>query len=336
MGGEKLGQLIKLQDYVSRYEQNIYNYPSRFVRLKKQQWEKLFANWESGLLVPREELLQQNFQKLLEEDYKNDKTMFDRVKGLFKGSRRKKDGLIIEEELNDIDDNDENNSLAFSPYFSHAPETVDELKQQFLDQLFRFQMRWASSTLTEKSSVGKQFYFDQNLKYFLQRFPDNILVLYKPIFVIKKAPVETEVILITPTEVQCISFVEKDDDAVFIGSTDNFWEMRTSQKQEKVLNPILAVNRMGNIVLELFRHNEIDFPVRKIILSRNGYIDYPLPPNDVDFIEKRNYMEWFTRLRSQPSPLKHIQLKSANVLLQHCQTISYKRLEWEQTSGDND
>ena len=30
-----MGQLIKLQDYVSRYEQNIFHYPSRFVLLKK-------------------------------------------------------------------------------------------------------------------------------------------------------------------------------------------------------------------------------------------------------------------------------------------------------------
>lgn len=29
-----MGQLIKLQDYVSRYQQDIFVYPSRFVRLK--------------------------------------------------------------------------------------------------------------------------------------------------------------------------------------------------------------------------------------------------------------------------------------------------------------
>ena len=42
-----MGQLIKLQDYVSRYEQNIFHYPSRFVLLKKQQWEKLRNLWEN-------------------------------------------------------------------------------------------------------------------------------------------------------------------------------------------------------------------------------------------------------------------------------------------------
>ena len=39
-GGIGMGQLIKLQNYTSRYEQNIFHYPSRFVMLKKQQWDR--------------------------------------------------------------------------------------------------------------------------------------------------------------------------------------------------------------------------------------------------------------------------------------------------------
>ena len=34
-----MGQLIKLKDYTTRYQQNIYHYPARFVALKKQQWD---------------------------------------------------------------------------------------------------------------------------------------------------------------------------------------------------------------------------------------------------------------------------------------------------------
>lgn len=43
-----MAQLIKLQDYVSRYAQDIYLYPSRYVRLKKKQWEGIKAKWENG------------------------------------------------------------------------------------------------------------------------------------------------------------------------------------------------------------------------------------------------------------------------------------------------
>ena len=43
-----MAQLIKLQDYVSRYESDLSRYPSQFVRIKKQQWEKLKSAWEAG------------------------------------------------------------------------------------------------------------------------------------------------------------------------------------------------------------------------------------------------------------------------------------------------
>jgi hypothetical protein len=42
-----MGQLIKLKDCTTRYEQNIYHYPARFVALKKQQWDKLQKRWEN-------------------------------------------------------------------------------------------------------------------------------------------------------------------------------------------------------------------------------------------------------------------------------------------------
>lgn len=321
-----MGQLIKLQDYVSRYEQNIYNYPSRFVRLKKQQWDKLVTQWEAGLISPPETLLETDSDLLFGVDFPEDKTMFTKVKDFLNFRRRNKPAHSSEQLSEGIEIDQ---GLAFSPQFTALPGDIDTLKQQFLDQLFGFQMRWASSTLLEKSVVQEKFHYDRLLKYFLQRFPDNILVLYKPIFLIKKAPVEADVIILTPTEVQCISLIEKEEDAVFIGSTNNFWEMRTPERTEKILNPVLAVNRMGNIVTEIFQQHEIDLPVRKIILSRNGYIDYPLPPYDVDFVEKRNYSDWFTKLRSTSSPLKHVQLKAANHLLQYCQTTSYRRLAWE-------
>src|SRR5690606_41054898 len=43
-----MGQIIKIYDYISRYEQNIYNYAARFISLKRKRWELLKNNWENG------------------------------------------------------------------------------------------------------------------------------------------------------------------------------------------------------------------------------------------------------------------------------------------------
>lgn len=312
-----MGQLIKLQDYVSRYEQDIFLYPSRFVRLKKQQWDKLHQAWEEG------EFPQAVEEPQTQEWFEEEKEPFlHKIKGLLrKGKQESEQEEVVETE-----------ESPFAPTFTHRPTTVDELKRHFLEQLFHFQMKWASTTLAEKTYVNKKYYYDDRLKYFLQRFPDTFLVLYHPIFLLKKAPVEVEPIVITPTDIWCISFLEQEESAVFVGSNDHFWTKRNQKQEEKVLNPLLGLNRTEKIVKQVLKMYEIELPVHKVVLSRNGYIDFPAVPYDIKLIEKRNYEQWFQQMRAHRSPLKHVQLKAAQSLLQYCLTTSVRRVEWASES----
>lgn len=200
-------------------------------------------------------------------------------------------------------------------------------KQPFLDGIFEFQLKWASSTVREKSYVDKEFYNDPNLKYFLQRFPDTYLVLYKPIFKLKKAPIEVEIIIISPTTTWLITMLEGEEDSVFLGSNERFWIERIGKQTKKVLSPMIELDRMDGIVRTLFSLYGVELPIRKVILNRTGYFDFPEVPYDVELVEKRNYDEWFSNLRNMSSPLKHMQLKAGNVLLQYCQTVCVRRMD---------
>lgn len=40
-----MAQLIKLQDYISRYEWDTYRYPAQYIRQKKEQWERFYSEW---------------------------------------------------------------------------------------------------------------------------------------------------------------------------------------------------------------------------------------------------------------------------------------------------
>jgi uncharacterized Zn finger protein (UPF0148 family) len=319
-----VGQLIKLQDYASRYEQNIFHYPSRFVTLKKQQWDKWQNLWKS----PNEmTFLSQTSQNIKGEENEKHPYM-KKIKSVFK---RKKD-IEFEEAFSQVHselEKDQVNMFEAFPTFFHRAETMEELKQQFLNQLFDFQMKWATSTLMEKSFINKHFYYDEHLKFFLQRFPDTYLVLYQPILLLKKASIELETVLISPTDVWCISFLEQKDGSVFVGSNEKFWQVKNKDKEEKIISPMLALNRTTKIVKKIFQQHEVDLPVHKVLLSRNGFIDYPNAPYDVKLIEKRAFEEWFQLLRRLRSPLKHTQLNGAKTLLQYCQTTSIRRLEWE-------
>ncbi|WP_061811403.1 nuclease-related domain-containing protein [Rossellomorea vietnamensis] len=314
-----MAQLIKLQDYVSRYETDLYRYPSQFVRLKKQQWEKMKQHWENGDLPKPSPAVEE-----LVEDEKN--SMKDKLFSLFK----KKEDENEEETIPQPSDED----LYLDMDAGQDIHSEEELKASFLNLVFDFQLRWASSTITEKSYVDNSYHYDERLRYLLQRFPDNIFVMYNPVLKIKNAPVELETVLITPTGIWCLTFLEFEEGTAYIGSGERFWVKKWGDREEKVLNPLIGLKRMERIVHQIIRYAGVELPIYQAVISRNGYIDYPLSPVGIQFLDKRIHHEWFQQQRSSSSPIKSVQLKAAQAIMEYCQTTSFKRLQWEEAASD--
>lgn len=314
-----MAQLIKLQDYVSRYETDLYRYPSQFVRLKKQQWEKMKQHWENGDLPKPSPAVEE-----LVEDEKN--SMKDKLFSLFK----KKEDENQEETIPQPSDED----LYLDMDAGQDIHSEEELKASFLNLVFDFQLRWASSTITEKSYVDNSYHYDERLRYLLQRFPDNIFVMYNPVLKIKNAPVELETVLITPTGIWCLTFLEFEEGTAYIGSGERFWVKKWGDREEKVLNPLIGLKRMERIVHQIIRYAGVELPIYQAVISRNGYIDYPLSPVGIQFLDKRIHHEWFQQQRSSSSPIKSVQLKAAQAIMEYCQTTSFKRLQWEEEASD--
>lgn len=315
-----LAQLIKLQDYISRYQIDLTRYPTQYVRLKRTQWEKVKQQWLTG-----EEPLSWEH---IEEEQSN---RFSFIKKWFNQKRIKEQEDIesvdvSHEAMSDEEGEvDEESTLYFEPHIVYHPDSIEELKRMFLDQFFHFQIKWASSTLLEKSYVDPRFFRDSFLRTVLQRLPDNYLVFYYPVIKIKKAPIELDVIILTPTECLCITLVEEEESAVYVGDGERFWTKKVGKRSEKMLNPFIQLNRMEAIVSQLFNKHQVDFPIRKILLSRNGYFDYSLTPFNVQIIDKRGYTTWLQQLKFSPSPLKKMQLQAAHAILNNVETTSHSR-----------
>ncbi|OES44113.1 nuclease-related domain-containing protein [Domibacillus iocasae] len=318
-----MGQLIKLQNYISRYENDVFHYPARYVRLKKQEWEKFHALWERQ---------QGEGSSGLEPDQdKQDDWLLEESKGkhsLFRGLFSRKEKLV-EAEV-DSEPQQEENLFSINETESIYLKTKEDAKKAFIDKMFNFQIKWASSTLLHQSPLDHKYYVDERLKFLLKRLPDTFLVLYEPVFRFQKAVVELDVVIITPLHVWCLTFLEEQDGAVFTGSPDRFWVKRFGETESKILSPAVSLSRTETIVKKLLQHDQVDIPVRKAVLSRNGYIDDPAAPADIHYIDKREFHHWFDEMRQLSSPLKTIQLKAAKALLAHGDTVSLRRPEWEE------
>ncbi|AEH46831.1 NERD domain-containing protein [Parageobacillus thermoglucosidasius] len=313
-----MGQLIKLQDYISRYETDVYRYTSEFIRLKKRQWEQTKEQWESNKRNDALPQLDETWEWLVEEP-----SLFEKMKKWFKRSSPQEEETTEAQTNRSIDGEE-----GLPPIVTEA-KNIDELKILFLENIFQLQLKWASSTIWYESAVDKKFYYEEKLKYFLQRFPDTYLCLYKPVFLVKNAPVELDVILLSPTTTWCITFAEGAKDNIIIASSDRFWAEIINGEEKKMVNPSIALQRMGKIVADIYKQYNVDFPIKKAVINRYGYIDYRRSAfSDVHVIDKRNYEQWFSSLRKLAIPLKHAQLKAASCLLRHCYSHYDIRTDW--------
>lgn len=311
-----MAQLIKLQDYISRYEADMYRYPSQFIRLKKQQWNAFLQQKDQEPEILSSHSLEE------EEPLKQNK--FIALMNSFKKKPELEEESPLQEKRS-VPQGLEDWKLPML----NGEESPQEKKQLFLNAILPTQLKWASSTIRHISYLQKNYKRDATLLYFLQRFPDTFLVMYKPIFIVKQAPVELEIIIITPTEIFAIYYLEEEKNSVILGNNDRFWGVRAKEKERKMVNPTISLNRMGSIIKNVLVHHKIDFPITKLFVHREGYIDMTDGPSDILALDKRTYLPWFEKMRANTLPLKANQLKAAKALLSHCQSTYVDRPEWK-------
>ncbi|QOR66390.1 NERD domain-containing protein [Cytobacillus suaedae] len=322
---------MKLYDYLSRYELDIFRFPSDFISYKNSQWERIQTAYERGNL---EKLIttainQIEMNERFEVVKEDKKSLFLSMKQLFKKKQDTDEQEQSQEESNHSKNNvelfDSNQMLSL---IDPTIKDLDEVKKQFLEYLFKRQINWATKS---EIFVDDAVYDDEILKYFLQRFPDTHLLLYKPVFLVKTAPVSVDIVLLSPTSAWCITILEEQND-VFQGASGRFWIHHTANGQKKVLSPILGLNRMEKVVEQIFKAHDVDLPINKVVLNRTGFLDYPFPPSDIELVDIRSYERWYAKLKNNPFPLKHSQLKAAEALLSSCQTGYVKRVHNESPS----
>lgn len=259
-----MAQLVKLYDYISRYETNPFHYPSRFIRLKQENWQQYIKKQEEKSTSP------------------------------------------AEVEVN-----------------------KKQHMQKFLNQLLPFQYKWATSTLSHKSYTDNKHRQDETLIFFLQRFPDIYLVLYYPLFSVKKAPVDGEIILISPVGIEIIHVIKEVENSTIVVNNERTWAVESSSMTKAIMSPIITLKRTEHIITSILNMYEIEFPIKKTVLSEtNSFLHHTLPYK-TDVIGKKDYEAWFMNKRELQSPLKNIQLKVMEAILKHCHSTYVRRPEWE-------
>lgn len=294
-----MAQLIKLRDYISRYETNPFHYPTQFIRLKRENWEKLLYMWEKEN--------EEQWRAEQEESERNEKERF-RWNPFFQKKTKVEDPIIFKRNL---------------------PVSKDNLRKYFLNQLFPFQLKWATSTITQVSFTDKKYYYDQRLKFFLQHFPDIYLIMYYPIFNIKKAPVDMDIIMISPVELEIISFIDEEPNAMVVVDDERTWTVDYNDMTKKIISPVISLKRTEQIVKSILKKYDLSYSIRKTVISENAHLIYTSEPYNVSLVGSNDFEQWYNDKRRLSGSLKAMQLKVMEALLEHCLSTSVRRPEWE-------
>lgn len=284
-GGTSVAHLIKLEDYNSRYQLDLHRYPSQYTRMKKERWFYLKSEWEQS-------------------EY----------------------ARLDEDEINEVAPKKDLIKLALKRFksWSHQPRiedsvtgniTLDQLKDKYMDDLFKMQIKWASSSSFENASGDAAYVNDKWLRFFAQTIPDNYFLMYKPVFYLKKAPIDFEVLLVGPTEIICISIIEGQEHSVFEAGSGKFWTEYINESRKRRISPLLSLTRMTGVIKTLLDTAELSFPIRQVVLNRESIIDNKMQGVKAEFIDRRKFGEWLEALKKNPSPIKSQQMRISALLL---------------------
>ncbi|UOY90365.1 hypothetical protein [Bacillus glycinifermentans] len=312
-----MAQIIKIQDCISRYEQDPYHYMNQFIRLKKQRWQSMTA------IAEEKEAGRFQIAAAAPEETG--------------GTKKKKFSLKRKKEASDMNSGREVDDQWFNgleaemdgSFIAKIPAGKKELAPFFKEYLYQFQLKWASSTISDISSLSREIHNDKILQILAQQLPDSYFLMYKPVLQVNQATVELSIILLTPLEIYCMVFLEGDKESTFSGSKNRFWKEKTVRGREtSVLNPSTELIRTGSVLSGLLKWADIELPIRKVIFSRTSYIDYPEPPYGIDIYDRREWRNWIARQQKNIAPIKNRQLKAAKILLAHGVSDSKRRKEW--------
>ncbi|MCM3596612.1 NERD domain-containing protein [Metabacillus idriensis] len=311
-----MAQLIKIHSCISRYEMDIYRYQSQFLRLKKQQWQMIKLAYENNEF---QHFISRQTETMDEAEGIEEKENFlSKVRNKF---GKKEETLSYDLTIPAADQQTDIMEL----FFHSVPQSMEELKVKFMNHIFRFQMKWATSTIREKSYADASFYEDEKLHELLQKLPDQHLIMYHPVFKMKNTSIALDPILISPREIVCIHYLEGVQHDVFEGSAERFWTVNPGDHEKKQLSPLISLNRTGTIVKQLLRERNIKLEIKKVLVCKNGFIEFTQAPYDVTIADKRNFNQWFQIYRDSSTPIKHDQLKAAEILLSQCLIDSFRR-----------
>ncbi|MFC4618306.1 hypothetical protein ACFO4N_06125 [Camelliibacillus cellulosilyticus] len=247
-----MAQLIKLYHYPSRYENDIYQYASRFIPQKRRRYHEYKQKFGSG----------------------------------------------------------------------KYPES---LRTAFHDDFYKNQLIWATSTPTHRAEPDVKYRRHRWLSFFLQALQDTVFILCEPIFDSKLSGRTVDFLFMTPQSIWCVNILEGEAGSVFQGLGGGKWREVRSRSVDYLSDPLPPLERIVALVGDILRERQINMEIKGCLLVPESFTEYIAPTQKVTVCDRSSWRTWMNDTFDHHANLKYIQLRAAEALLDHCQTVGSER-----------
>src|SRR5699024_719201 len=114
-------------------------------------------------------------------------------------------------------------------------------------------------------------------------------MMFYPVFNIRKAPVDAEIIFISPVGIDIISLLEFDNHITVMAGDDRTWAFHDGKQNSNIISPLISLKRTEQIIKSILQANNITYPIKKNVISRTNNIVFTTQPYNTSIIGMFQY-----------------------------------------------
>lgn len=157
----------------------------------------------------------------------------------------------------------------------------------------------------------------------LMEWNDQHFFMYRPVVEWNGASVELSHIMIGPSHLYLIEWLDGDRSIYHIAKQKTWIHQPLKGENKKVVNPLIALSRTEEIVRQLLP--EYKGVIQRVTVTPNGYFDNIPESSTTRFISRSGYDQWIKQVNGRAPIVKAQQIRDTAKLLEHTVQVPFRQ-----------
>lgn len=174
-------------------------------------------------------------------------------------------------------------------------------------------LQFACEGATEHDMPFLAFLKDGSYRMMLSEWNDQHFFMYRPVIEWSGATVELSHIIIGPSHLYVVEWLEGDRSIYHISKEKTWIHQPLKGENTRVINPLIALTRTEEMVRQFLP--SYDGVIQKVAVAPKGYFDHMPETRSTHFISRSDYEQWMKQVNTRAPIVKAQQIREVAKLL---------------------